>query len=235
MIGGPAGTVIKDFERPPAELVEKFARIPTSIIVDCYSKYPVLSPALYPLNPDNSKFCGAALTVEDLEGGNFMSLFAIEYAKAGDVLLIDVKGITSRAGLGSINAEVFKRKGGKAIIVNGAVRDSEELADLGIPVFCLGATPAGPHKGVKGNVNCPVAVGSASISPGDILVGDRDGIVCVPKRDAGMILEAALARLETEAKWIEQIHAGKTFAQILGIADKLEDFNVNIQDFVECD
>lgn len=172
MISGPAGTVIKNFPRAPESLIQQFAQIPTSIIVDCYARYPVLSPALNALNPNNSRFAGSALTCEDLEGGNFMSLFAIEYSQPGDILVIDVKGITSRAGLGSINALVFKNRGGKAIIVNGAVRDSEELADIGIPVFCLGATPAGPHKGVKGNVNCPIALGSATICPGDILVGD---------------------------------------------------------------
>ncbi|CAN5394128.1 RraA family protein [soil metagenome] len=230
MINGPAGTVIKDFTRAPDSLIEQFAKIPTSIIVDCYSRYPVLAPALKALNPNDARFAGSALTCEDLEGGNFMSLFAIEYCKAGDVLVIDVKGITSRAGLGSINAMVFKKKGGKAIIVNGAVRDSEELAELGIPVFCLGATPAGPHKGVKGNVNCPIALGSATICPGDILVGDRDGIVCVPINDANSVLEAALLRLETEAQWLKQINEGKTFAQILNIADKLESYNVIVQE-----
>jgi 4-hydroxy-4-methyl-2-oxoglutarate aldolase len=230
MISGPAGTVIKDFKRAPADLIKQFAAIPTSIIVDCYARYPVLSPTLNALNPDNAKFAGSALTCEDLEGGNFMSLFAIEYSKPGDVLVIDVKGIISRAGLGSINALVFKNRGGKAIIVNGAVRDSEELADLGIPVFCIGATPAGPHKGVKGNVNCPIAIGSATICPGDILVGDRDGIVCIPIDDAHMVLEAALARLETEAGWLQQINEGKTFAQILGVADKLESYNVIVQE-----
>jgi regulator of RNase E activity RraA len=233
MISGPSGKVIKDFKRPPMDLVDKFATIPSSIIVDCYSKYPVLSPKLKALNPLNSQFSGCALTVEDLEGGNFMSLFAIEYAKPGDVLIIDVKGISSRAGLGSINAEVFKRKGGRAIIVNGVVRDSGELANIGIPIFCLGSTPAGPHKGVKGNVNCPIAIGSASVSPGDIIVGDQDGIVCIARKDAAMILEAALNRLETEAGWMKKIEQGQTFAQILGIADKLEEYNVVVENYVE--
>lgn len=228
MITGPAGTIITNFERPPLDLVEKFASIPTAIIADCYSRYPVLSPSLTAVNSNRSAFAGCATTCEDLEGGNFMSLFAIEYAQPGDVLVIDVKGITSRAGIGSINAHVFKNKGGKAIIVNGAVRDHDELVELGIPIFCLGSTPAGPHKGVKGNVNCPIALGSAMVNPGDIIIGDNDGIVCIPWADADHVLEASLARIALEQEWEKQIAAGKTFAQVLGIADRLKDFNVKV-------
>lgn len=230
MISGPAGRVVKDFERPSKALIEEFSKLSTSVIVDCYGKYPVLDPQLQPVNSDCSRFCGPALTVEDLEGGNFMSLFAIEYMKPGDVMVVDVKGIRSRAGLGDINAQAFKNKGGEAIIVNGAIRDSEEIARIGMPVFSLGATPAGPHKGVKGNVNCPIAVGSASINPGDIIVGDRDGVICVAKEDATMVLEAAKKRLEMEEEWMKKVNDGQTFAQILGIHDKLSDYNVIVEE-----
>lgn len=226
MISGPAGKVKTSITRASDEKVKEFEKIPTSIIADCYARYPILDTGLKPVNPSCTNFAGSAVTVEDIEGGNFMSLFAIDAMKAGDVLVIDVKGITSRAGLGSINAEVVKRLGGKAIVVYGAVRDFHELSNIGIPIFCLGSSPAGPHKGVKGNVNTTIAIGSASISPGDIIIGDADGVVCVAKEDIEMVLEASYARLKEEESWMQIIEDGGSMLDVLNLRGKLAEFNV---------
>lgn len=210
------GTFISDFARPDAEVVAALGRMPTSILSDCLDRLNVMHSSIRSLVPGRS-FVGPAFTVEEIEAGNLMSHLALKHVQPGDVLVIDAKGVTTRAAWGGLQTLAAARRGVSAVVIDGAVRDLDDIVKFGLPVFAKAVTPAGPHKGWGGRVNMTLSCGGLVIQPGDILVGDADGIVAVPRLDAASVLAKAEAKQQVEAAWFEQVEAGAFTADFLGM------------------
>jgi RraA family protein len=153
------------------------------------------------------RLAGPAFTVEVRAGDNLMIHAAIAMAKPGDVLVIDGKGATSCALMGAlmINACKVLELGG--IVMDGAIRDTDELRELGFPVFAVGANPNGPTKFIPGRINWPISVGGLAVSPGDLVVGDADGVVVVEREKAATLLPLAAKKVADEAKRMDEIRA----------------------------
>ncbi len=221
------GKIIRTIERAERGVIECLAAMPTSILSDCLDRLNVLDAALRPLSAPR-RFAGSAFTVEEIEGGNLMSHLALQYVEPGDVLVIDAKGVTTRACWGGLQTFAAQRKGVAAIIIDGAVRDAEEARKYDVPVYCKAVTPAGPHKGWGGRVNQPIACGSTVVRPGDVVVGDGDGIVVVPRELAAETLEKARAKQSMESQWFGKVAEGVDTAVFLGFVEVAKRYGIEV-------
>ncbi|WP_337997507.1 RraA family protein [Oleispirillum naphthae] len=162
------------------------------------------------------KLAGAALTVKTRPGDNLYVYKALTMVRPGDVLVIDAGGDLNNAIIGDLMTSYAVMRGCAGVVVDGAVRDVESFAD--IPCYARGVTHRGPYKTGPGEINVPVAIGGQVVNPGDILVGDEDGLVCFPAADAAELIvlarrhaaaeEAVKAEIATGAasqSWIDKV------------------------------
>lgn len=199
--------VIRQIDRVKPELVARAAQFPSSILADVAGRRGALSSRIAPLAP-SMRLAGPALTVEVRPGDNLMIHAAMAIAKPGDVLVIDGKGDETCALMGEIMVSQCMASGIAGVIIYGSVRDTEAIRALGFPVYAVGANPNGPTKLVPGRVNHPISVGGVSVQPGDLVVGDGDGVVVVEPSKAPAVLEAASKKLADETARIEGIRSG---------------------------
>jgi 4-hydroxy-4-methyl-2-oxoglutarate aldolase len=164
-----------------------------------------------------SKFCGVALTVKSRPGDNLMLHKAVALAQPGDMLVVDNDGFLEAGQWGEIITVAAMQKGIVGLVTNGAVRDTLQIRDLGFPVFCAGISIKGTTKAVPGKINNPITFEGMIVNPGDIVVGDNDGVVVIPPGEATKLLEAARAKEKAEAEIIAKIKAGSSTMDLLGI------------------
>lgn len=199
--------IIRDIERVSPQLVEAAARFQAAILADVAGRRGTLHGRVKPLSP-KMKVAGPAITVEVRQGDNLAIHAALAVAKPGDVIVVDGKGDVSCALLGEIMATQAKVSGIAGIVIDAAVRDAHELANGDYPVFSAGLNPCGPTKSVAGLVNHPISAGGAAVNPGDLIVGDADGVVVIPRADVARIVELAQKKLDMETARIAAIHRG---------------------------
>ena len=198
----------RDFERVAPEVVRRASAFAASILADVAGRRGTLDGRIAPLAP-SMRMAGPAFTVEVRPGDNLMIHAAMTMAKPGDVLVVDGKGDRSCALMGSIMINACKKLGLAGVVVDAAVRDTEELRELGFPVYAAGANPNGPTKFVPGRINWPISCGGVAIHPGDLVVGDADGVVVVEREKAGSLLELAAKKVADERARIADIVAGR--------------------------
>ena len=200
--------VIRDFERVDPQVVAQAAGYASSILADVAGRRGALSGRIAPLSP-TMKFAGPALTVEVRPGDNLMIHAAMAIAKPGDVIVVDGKGDLSSALMGEIMSQQCVAIGVVAVVIDGAVRDSEAIRELGLPMFAAGLNPNGPTKCVPGRLNHPISIGGVSVSPGDLIVGDADGVTVIEREKAAAMLPLAAEKVAAEAKRIADIKSRK--------------------------
>ena len=197
--------IVEDFQRPAPELVALFQGMPVANIDDCMNRVAAADAAIEPIG-HKGQLLGAAFTVGVPQGDNLMSHAAMDLAKPGDVVVIDAGGFTDRAIFGELMAAYCKSRGIRGIVCDGAVRDREGLAAMAdFPVYARGVTPNGPYKNGPGEINVPVVIGGKVVRPGDIVVGDDDGVLFIPPEQAEAIARATAEVEKKEAKIMEQI------------------------------
>lgn len=206
--------IIKNFARVPADIVASAAAFQPAILADVAGRRGALHGRIRPLHP-SMKLAGTALTVEVRPGDNLMIHAAIALAQPGDVLIIDGKGDLSAALMGTIMMTACQQIGLAGVIIDGAVRDSLEIVEMGYPVFAAGTNPNGPTKNVAGRIGHPVSVGGVTVHAGDFVIGDNDGVVVVAREKIAGLLPAADKKVRDEAARIEAIKAGDTAAKWL--------------------
>ncbi|UUX93986.1 RraA family protein [Aquabacterium sp. J223] len=200
--------VIREVERVSPGVVEQAAQFPSSILADVAGRRGALHGRIAPLSP-SMRFAGPALTVEVRPGDNLMIHAALALAKPGDVLVIDGKGDLTSALMGEIMSQQAVALGVAAVVMDGAVRDSEAIRALGFPMFAAGLNPNGPTKSVAGRLNHPVSVGGVTVHPGDLVVGDADGVTVIERDKAAAMLPLAAEKLAAETKRIADIKSRK--------------------------
>lgn len=178
-------------------LVKEFFDLPTTCISDAMDGLNNLHPAIKPLM-EEYRLAGKAFTVKLPVGDNLAVLRAIREAKQGDILVIDAKGDQYRAIAGDFVVGMAQTLGIGGIVVDGVIRDIIGIKKLNFPVFSRGTAVASSGKTGVGEINVPISCGGAAINPGDILVGDADGVVVIPQSMAGTILEKAKEKLEKD-------------------------------------
>lgn len=200
--------VIRDFERVEAGVADQAAKFASSILADVAGRRGALHGRIAPLAP-SMRFAGPALTVEVRPGDNLMIHAALAVAKPGDVILVDGKGDLSSALMGEIMSRQAAALGVAAVVIDGAVRDSEAIRALGFPMFAAGLNPNGPTKSVAGRLNHPISIGGVTVRPGDLVVGDADGVTVIERERAAALLRLAADKLAAETKRIADIDSRK--------------------------
>lgn len=195
--------IIKDFERADKNLIEKFRNIAIPNLGDCMNRTSAVASYIQAFN--KARVLGSAYTVRVPAGDNLMFYYAIEEAQPGDVIVVDGGGFTERALCGEIMAAYAKKKGLAGFVIDGAVRDKIELAEMDFPVFAKSCSPNGPYKNGPGEVNVPVTIGGRVIQPGDIIVGDENGLVVFHPREAAELLDKVQRVIDKEAAMMRSI------------------------------
>jgi len=222
------GIIYTEVSRPKREVIEAFRALPTAVIADAMNRFNVMDSGIKPLFP-GAKICGPAITVREMVGCNIMLHKAIQIAEKGDVIVVDAGGYVNRAIGGYILSLAAAVKGVEGIVVDGAWRDLEAMRrERPLPVYARAVTPAGPHKGFGGDINVPIQCGGVPVSPGDIIVGDDDGVVVVPKDIAEEVLKKAKELMEKEKEVIEKVKRGISTVEIYGFDEKLKELGVKI-------
>ena len=195
-----------EIERPDPQLVEAYREIPSSNIGDCVRRMNCMFGGIRAYN--RHRVCGTAFTVKVPAGDNLVAQMALDYAQPGDIIVIDGAGYADRALVGGMMLAYAEERGLDGFVVNGAVRDLDDIKSSSLPVFALAATPLGPYREGPGEINVPVVCGGQVVMPGDILVGDSDGIVVIPRRDAADLLSAVHQNLSMEQDEMRRMKEG---------------------------
>lgn len=201
--------VIRDIERVSPEIVAAAAQYPSSILADVAGRRGALSGRIAPLSP-SMKFAGPAITVEVRPGDNLMIHAAMAIAKPGDVILVDGKGDLNSALIGEIMSQQCVALGVAAVVIDGAARDCEAIRELGFPMFVAGLNPNGPTKFVPGRLNHPISIGGVNVNPGDLVVGDADGVTVIERNKAAAMLPLAAEKVAMETQRIADIKSRKS-------------------------
>lgn len=189
--------------RPDKELVEGFKGLPVANIADEMNRFFCVDARIKPYN--NKPLLGTAFTVKARATDNLFLHKALELAQPGDVIIVDAQGDLTNAITGEIMMTQAAVNGLAGVVIDGAIRDAEAMKELDMPVFAAGVTPKGPYKDGPGEINVPVSCGGVVVNPGDIVVGDADGIVIIRPQDAPVILEKAKAKMAKEQAIIKGI------------------------------
>ena len=213
--------IVREIERPKKEIVEGYRELATGNICDAMGRYGSMSASIRPIL-NQCKMVGPALTVKIYPADNLMLHKATEVAKPGDVIVVDAGGYPDMAILGDLLCLVCKTKGIEGIVLDGGVRDIEGIRELGFPVFAKGVIPVGPLKDSPGSINIPIHCGGVSVAPGDLIVGDTDGVAVIPKARIQEVLEKGRAIVEKEEKMRERIRKGEIIYDILGLGKLLQ-------------
>ena len=172
--------LIADFPRPDAALVEGFRQAATGHVGDALGRSAAMDASIKPVI-STASFCGVAFTVKTRPVDNLVVWKALEWARPGDVIVIATGGHVAHSTWGDLTSRVAAARGLAAMVTDGAVRDVDGIAGAGMPVFAAAVTPNSPQKDGPGETNVPIACGGQVVHPGDILVGDGDGVIVVPR------------------------------------------------------
>ena len=190
-------------------VIEAFRNAATSIISDNMGRLPG-ADGLRPFHKlGDTSMVGTAVTVRTRSGDNLAIHEALALLRPGDVLVVDGGGDISRALVGEIMATVAKYRGAAGVVIHGAIRDSGALAKSDFPVYARAANHRGPYKNGPGEINVTVTVGGMTVSPGDIVVGDDDGVVAFPQGIVEDLLKGVRAQEKREAETLLSIREGR--------------------------
>jgi 4-hydroxy-4-methyl-2-oxoglutarate aldolase len=199
--------------RPEGALVEAFRALGVATVYEASGRKGYIGNAVRPIAP-GTRICGPAYTVQCAPGDNLMLHKALQIAQPGDVLVASTGGYPDAGYWGGLMATsaMARKLGGLAI--DGGVRDSEEMIAMGFPVFCRGTCMRGTTKGILGTVNLPILFGEVTVNPGDLVLGDDDGIVIVAQKDMEKVLAASIKRIENEKGKSAALTAGTSSIEL---------------------
>ncbi|HEX9170078.1 MAG TPA: RraA family protein [Roseiarcus sp.] len=193
-------------ERPPAKLVERFRGAPTSFIVDAMGGTGALDWRIKPLV--GRSLVGVALTCDCGPLDNLAFMAAVADCRPGDVFVVATGGYVGAAVTGDLLIGVARNRGAAGFVTDGLVRDLDDLETVGLPIYAMGATPNSPQRRGPGTVGLPVVCGGVSVASGDLVVGDRDGVVVVPRARIAEALESLERVKASEAATLERVRGG---------------------------
>lgn len=190
-------TITAELSRPGQDVIDRLAKLPAANIGDAMDRLGVADSAIQAIWP-GARLAGPAFTVWTRPGDNQGIHRALELARPGDVVVVCGGGDESRALLGELIGERAINLGLAGFALDGAARDAEALGEIGMPVFARAITPAGPYKNGPSRLGTPISFGGVPVLPGDIIIGDSDGIVVIPREQAADVADAAEAVFDDE-------------------------------------
>lgn len=203
-------------DRPDSELVEALSKFGTAMIADSMGRYGAMLSYIRPLHR-GTHIAGPAVTVQTYRSDNLMLHVGLELAEVGDVLVVNAGEVENAGIWGDLMTRMALKKKLGGLILDGAVRDTEQLCESGFGVFSKSISPMGGFKQSAGSVNMPIACGGMTVNPGDIVIGDDDGVVVIAKDRARDVLAACEKTEEKEAAIIRGMEQGKTLFELLDL------------------
>ncbi|CAG2143010.1 4-hydroxy-4-methyl-2-oxoglutarate aldolase [compost metagenome] len=203
-----------------AAQLDQLKRLGTATIHEAQGQRGAVDPRIAPLDP-SMRLAGPALTVDIRPGDNLMIHYALTKARPGDVLVVDAKAFVDAGPWGDVLTFAAQQIGIAGLVIDGAVRDASQIVEMGFPVFCRGLSIRGTNKHQPGKLNLPLVLGGAVVRPGDIVVGDRDGLVIVAAEEVPEVIAASAAREQKEAQMRERLAQGATMVELLGLRETL--------------
>ena len=208
----PLLTIHRGFRRPDKALIEAFRGAQTSHLADAMDGRGTLDYRIKPLDPSNASFVGPAMTAFSYPADIVGMFGALHEAEPGDVIVVANDGYTRTAVFGDLAAGMMKNKGVEAFVTDGLARDKAGIVATGLPVFCQGIQPNSPAMNGPGIVGAPITLGDVHVEPGDVIVGDADGVVVVPAAKLRLVLDRLAQVRAAEARTIALVQQGATMA-----------------------
>lgn len=207
------------------EQIQQLRALGSATVYEAQGAKGALDHGMKPIDPA-SRLAGPALTVDARPGDNLVLHYAVLQAKPGDVLVVDAKAFMEAGPWGDVLTVLAMKKGIAGLVVNGCVRDANTIIDLGFPVFCRGLSIKGTGKHQPGKVNVPIVIGDVLIHPGDIIVGDRDGLAVVAQSEVEMTIASSMAREEKEQKMRDAIENGASTVELMQLDTILKQYGM---------
>ncbi|MGW2150825.1 RraA family protein [Nonomuraea bangladeshensis] len=201
-------SIAPSWDRVPEEEVRRLGKVPAAIIGDALRRMTVMDGGVR-LVTERATLLGNALTVDVRSGDNLAIHRALDEALPGDVLVVNGHGDMTRALIGDLIGEIMVNAGVTGAVVDGAVRDVRALSEMGVTVYARAVTPAGPFKDGPGAIGAPVAVGGVVVAAGDVLAGDADGVVVIPRHRVKEVVDAVDGIVEKEEALRQRILAAR--------------------------
>jgi 4-hydroxy-4-methyl-2-oxoglutarate aldolase len=202
-------------ERPGEKLIQRASQYSTATLHEALDKRGDLPVAIKPI-ANEFRVCGSATTVSSPPGDNLMLHQAIYIAQPGDILVVEVSGYYDAGYWGDIMTHAAMQRGIKGLIIDGCVRDSDDIKNMNFPVFSRGLCIHGTTKHGGFSINQPIMIGKVTINPGDLVVGDADGVVVIPQKELMEVLNKAEDRERKEDLIRKELSAGKSSLEIYG-------------------
>jgi len=217
--------IVRNIERPDPELARKLGEFGTATVHEAQGRTGLMLPYMRPIYP-SARIGSPAITVLCHPGDNLMIHAAIEVCRPGDVLVVTTLADSTDGFFGELLATSCQAHGISGLVIHAGVRDVADLTTMQFPVFSRAISAMGTVKETAGFVNIDVICAGALVHPGDIIVGDVDGIVVVPRQDAEEVVRACESRLAKEAKNRERLRAGELGLNMYGLREKLKGLGV---------
>ncbi len=217
---GRSGIAVRHVVRADAASVATLAEYGVATVHEAMGRVGLLDTYMRPIYP-GAKACGTALTIFAHPGDNWMLHVAAEMLQPGDVAVLGTSSDNTDGMFGDLLATSFRARGAQALVTDAGCRDTGELRDIGFPVWAKAVHAKGTVKATLGSVNTPIVCAGALVHPGDVVIADDDGVVIVPKLQAGRVAAAASAREAKEAGNRKRFAAGELGLDVYGMRESL--------------
>jgi 4-hydroxy-4-methyl-2-oxoglutarate aldolase len=219
------GTVHETIERADPNVVAALGKYGTSAVSDAMAGHGVMRHDIKPIS-GGMAFAGSAVTVLTRAGDALYVQRVADVCKPGDAVVIDAGGVCDMAVIGERIAHYMKTKRGVVgLVVDGAIRDRAGIIEVGLPAFARGVTPRLHATTGPGAINVPIQCGGVCVNPGDVIIGDDDGVAVVPREDAARVLETVQANAAAELARFERVQSGEPLCVVNGSKEKIDAYN----------
>jgi 4-hydroxy-4-methyl-2-oxoglutarate aldolase len=226
---GKSGIAVRNIQRAPADAVAKLSKFGVATIHEAMGRLGLLAPYMRPIYP-GARMCGPAITVFEHPGDNWMLHVAAEFIQMGDVVVLGMSSACTDGMFGELLATSFRARGGAGLVIDAGVRDTAELREMKFPVWSKAIHAKGTIKATVGSVNTPIICAGALVHPGDVVVGDDDGVVVVPAARAMDVATASQAREDKEGTTRARLKSGELGLDIYDMREKLKAAGLAYQD-----